>query len=919
MNGPVLASPSKQDWAQLLGQASEFNDELCRENCELNRELAVLRQKTKRLQEKQRRKAEGGHKAARAAMLLPKVMSHVRRALHGPSFAAPPPGCEGLAETVEDAVRGVLVKAAEAARGNIALASSDETAALVSEKIALKEFSMRQQERLQELEKTREELHNGTWAKRLSAAFQGTVAEASAGFFATLEPRSQHDADASKDDPVSDVACETALVEIGQQCEIVGRKGAIIRSTAELNSDKVATLPVNCRVLILEIGGEDNRRARIRAVPVEAGVNNLDSAVVSHNSSETPVKAERISDEALASTSDEPPHSPISQVSKDDGGHLETPAPANRPDQQALAAEISEGNIAGAIGWLSITTKDGKALLRPVANVGQSAQDPSLGKDGSEPVVPLTPPSAVKLPLIVPLTAAEILANPVVNANGTVTIGTEAWQLLRKERGQRERQTKAFQSQLESAQRELDQLAEIKKQLREQRALALQARRRGNELHEATKMAEEELLTFQLEKRELCHAAIACSDIQAEPGFADQRSPREKSVSQDGKASAPAEFDVSDSDNIGGKNPTVVEWKRLLSEREATAHDLSCTITRIEELERDLEDRHVEMQIAEKRRDRERNSLLTALRELRANQGSETGDTDEDEDPGSVDFAVQKRSTSGKSDGLQTAESSAAGLASVKSPARSEHEMKYLYRISELEDAVERVRRELDAVQCRVSALNESAVVRGAALRHATCSSKPEVSEFPPSMPAGLSGVRYDALNVSRTGRRDLDGLMEMLDRLYVENFALRARVAASAPLQQSTSSASNALSPATSGAGSMVDLTKFVVSRNSGGGALADDTDSETDQGAPGCPRMPLQPLAPLVEGGRPALSTPPDENHACRRTTFPLDPKPSTQLPPQEIIDSCRPPPRDSADSSSPRSRLLSGLDFKSLSVVE
>merc|ERR1719507_1278947 len=59
-----------------------------------------------------------------------------------------------------------------------------------------------------------------------------------------------------------------------------------------------------------------------------------------------------------------------------------------------------------------------------------------------------------------------------------------------------------------------------------------------------------------------------------------------------------------------------VEWQRLLSERETTATELGVTLERIEQMEAILEDQRIELQITERRRERERRSLLTALREL---------------------------------------------------------------------------------------------------------------------------------------------------------------------------------------------------------------------------------------------------------------------------------------------------------------
>lgn len=170
----VRPSPSRSDWSQLLEQASDFNDELCRENCELHREVSVLRQRQLEREAVLAGTPGGGRPASRsvrAASLVPRVTSHIRRALGDFQVA----GARELHTAIEEAVQQALA----AARGE-ALASSEETAALVSEKVALKEFSVRQQERLLELELAKEKLSGmaaGHWAARITSAFQGTMTE----------------------------------------------------------------------------------------------------------------------------------------------------------------------------------------------------------------------------------------------------------------------------------------------------------------------------------------------------------------------------------------------------------------------------------------------------------------------------------------------------------------------------------------------------------------------------------------------------------------------------------------------------------------------------------------------------------------------------------------------------------------------
>ncbi|CAE8686197.1 unnamed protein product, partial [Polarella glacialis] len=258
--------------------ASDLNDELCRESCELHREVSVLRQL--QLQRRSASSAKGSatdsplslKRAARAAVLLPRVMSHVRRAVR--QVVVPPSAAaEGLPSAIEEAVRRVVVSMAEVARAEAAPASSEETAALVSEKVALKEFSLRQQERLLELELAREKLSfsmQGLWGSRLTSAFQGTLgAEPSSS--STAPPPSKpvsggQTASSVNQQAVPVVPLQQTIISSGDVCEVVGRKGAIIRETLSLESDEVATIPTGSYVRVLEVGTGESRRARVQVL-----------------------------------------------------------------------------------------------------------------------------------------------------------------------------------------------------------------------------------------------------------------------------------------------------------------------------------------------------------------------------------------------------------------------------------------------------------------------------------------------------------------------------------------------------------------------------------------------------------------------------------------------------------------------------
>ncbi|CAE8584367.1 unnamed protein product, partial [Polarella glacialis] len=307
----------------------------------------------------------------------------------------------------------------------------------------------------------------------------------------------------------------------------------------------------------------------------------------------------------------------------------------------------------------------------------------------------------------------------------TVTVSTDAWLALRHERTQRERQIRALQLQVEAAQQELQQLAEVRLALKEQRALALEVRRRGSELQEAARMAAEELATLRAE-------APAVEALSSRPSQVEEE---EEVTAVTSDADPPVlELQVEDEGSAAAR----VEWQRLLSERETTARELGLTLQKVEEKEQDLEDRRIELQIAERRRERERRSLLTALREmggLGVSGGVEPvpmSGQDGDEARGVLGWSPSSSSSapdwpsspSVARSGLERSPQVSGGASQQSSLAKEqERERQYLQRISELEEAASELREQLDAVQSRVAGLNRRALTRGEALRYATATS----------------------------------------------------------------------------------------------------------------------------------------------------------------------------------------------------
>ncbi|CAK0866707.1 unnamed protein product, partial [Prorocentrum cordatum] len=215
---------------------------------------------------------------------------------------------------------------------------------------------------------------------------------------------------------------------------------------------------------------------------------------------------------------------------------------------------------------------------------------------------------------------------PAAPPSSTVTVSTDAWLNLRKERNERERHIKVLQAQVNTAQQELAELARVRAKLREQRQLALEARCRGKEMHEAARMAEEEMHTLRLEAHEAAEeerAAEAAREEAAQAAAAareaEEAAERERAaaVAADSAAQAEAEAERARS----------IEWQRLLSERETTARELGATLQQIEELELTLEEPADRLAVGREEAGEglERRSLLDALRELRGGAEPEGG------------------------------------------------------------------------------------------------------------------------------------------------------------------------------------------------------------------------------------------------------------------------------------------------------
>mmetsp|Transcript_76940 Transcript_76940/g.213789 ORF Transcript_76940/g.213789 Transcript_76940/m.213789 type:complete len:989 (-) Transcript_76940:72-3038(-) len=966
--GSQWGGSSQDPFAQLFEQAKDLNNELCRENCELRREAAMLRQRRAPPPNPTAApQMEGVARAQRVAGVLPRVMSQVRCALQ---VVGPPPqpiadDLEMLA-AIEDAVRHVLVEAADAARAEVALASNEETAALVSEKVALKELSLRNKERLLELGLAKDKASGhapGHWASRISHALSGSKGESPIAAMSTPPAF-------CAERPLPPQPLQ--VLSVGDLCEVVGRNGAILRRSEDLDGAKVDTIPPGSRVRILEFGAAGSRRARVVALaaPPEEGV---------------------------VGDISEPPSGWLSVTTKDGKElirpilvHDPSPAAGALADSGAGAADVASG--ANGIGAADCSESDAaggddapapgafleaspldRPALAPGASSEQVAQSRVLRHartEGDMPSGHSHVPTAEEdgCQTSTPAVSASLTTFSRQSSSGfeqgprpksamtvsTVTVSTDAWLALRNDRNLRERQIKDLEERVGSARYELGQLNEVRAHLREQRSLALSARWRGNEHQESARMAYEELLVLRADIAESRGCLPAAAGNARLDASATGRGGAEARDNADAAGTATAPADVADAsvtkvagDSITGDVPRhhSVEWRRLLSERETTARELARILERTEELEGLVEERRIEMQVAEKRRQRERRSLLTALRELGADDMVINGSDDEasedvagdrglEEAVGKSDgdghslprgAAVANRENGVKASRLQGAKSHMSSPKTGLTPtAREQH---YLQRISELEETVGHLRNQLEALQVREATLNRSAVVRGGALRYATT--------LAGATAAAEDGDPASAVAERRRGERsEMESLVRLLEGLFVENFALgggsagaraptgRSRlVDAAAATPPSVASVDGAAtSPDESG---FMDLDRFVIDEDAASDdegvidltgeagthdalAIAQDDDLQASRVA----------LLPLLEPGHHAPVLQAATGSAALGA--PRASEPGGGLFPRstEAKRSRSPSP---VPSETPRTRLLRSFDFGKLSVKE
>eukprot|EP00913_Durusdinium_trenchii_P011948 g11223.t1 len=532
-------------YAQLLEQASDLNDELCRENCELRREVSDLRQ---RQLQRMKRDAEGS-RSAKVRKIMPQAMSNIRSALRDLDLEDAP-SIEGLPSLLEEAANRVFASMAELQESNAAMASGEETAALIAEKVALKETGQIEIEALRL-----------DW-ELLGVLYPPATTSLGAG--------------ACEGKADGDILQLGFAFDVGDECEVVGKKGAILRETEDLQSALVATVPPYGHVRIVQVAATQARRALVEVI---------------------------------------------------DSPEVE-PAPAG-----GCA-------VPGAMGWLSVSTKDGKPLLRP-ENKSEALPAPEVSEEAPRTDVEMEkPPEVEKIENEgEPGEPSQELESEQVEENVGEVLNTEM-DLQLVPSAQRERQIKAMQAQVDSARMQLEQLDEVKAKLREYRSAALEARQRGQEFLEGLHMATE-----------------------------DRPVPTEE---EPGAEVIPETEEPIALPEDSGVDEETVEWRRLLSERETTARELASTLRQVEEMEKEVEDKRIELDIAQRR-------------------GHPSGQKGRDEVgcPWSHVFARMIRHFK----------------------CGQDKERQYLQRISELEESVLKLQEQIDTVQARIALLNQQALL----------------------------------------------------------------------------------------------------------------------------------------------------------------------------------------------------------------
>lgn len=612
------------DWESALRQQNSANDELCSENGRLRVEAERLRAEDRAEAASAPATAALAAKAVAEALSTPESLeeeilqlvlgaaSEVLAAwpptlaiqasleedqdeeLTDGSFISVADGLEAWRAEVAHLVEAAMKEACKDVQAGPAageLMPAEEMAVLVGEKIALRELVERQQERVEALEM---ELHNmgaavpsplggglvGGAALSLAAAARGLggLSEVPGGALSAGRELwgMLHEKPKAR------------IAEPGCEYEVVGSKGAIVRTGESLRTDKLMELAPGTRIRVVSLSDKHPRRVEIVAVsvarplPENAATNDRTPAEVAgphevavpSSQSLAAGGADAEADDGYAADSDGEGSGPASgtevAVTAVEEASPQPPPAAAAPGPVTTAAVAPP-----VIGWISAATKDGTLIIRAVPHDG--------------------------LP-----TTEEV---------NEVTLSTAEWDALHQDREASLRCVEALSVKLNEIGCELLQSFEMRTVLHELQLGVERAREREARMREVAAVACEDLLS----RRWARWPAVAAGAWEPRTACQQrrwcQRSPCERAVFQEsaqdycGVAKPPSEVN-----NTAAALQDICGVAKLISELNTTAAALQVAKARLGSLEREAEELLAERECIEAGDKGELSGLRSRLR-----------------------------------------------------------------------------------------------------------------------------------------------------------------------------------------------------------------------------------------------------------------------------------------------------------------
>jgi len=581
---------------------------------------------------------------------------------------------ESLVRGLDEAIRAAVQEEAEHSTPMVSLTPAEETAALVGEKIALRELVEQQLEQIRLLEKEfagpepgpgsptvvaggqLADTLSGTALRRLSDAGGQLSAGLSTGLSAVLAPPPK--------------AAKVAVV--GAEYEVIGRSGAIVRKEESLQSARVANLQPGHRVRVVAVSESNPRRVEIVSImPVSASASSREPPA------QPQVVPAPIGDEVGGAPALTPPGeqacAPAEPASACGDGASPAIVVQGTAAQDAGGEQQDEGGTGGPaafhaplpvpiVGWISACSKDSRMLIRLVnpehgpggASGGGAGADHDGGEEGSEEVT-------------------------------NVTLSTMEWDCLHQDAENSARRVEALAAELNGLGVGLLHSFEMRSVLGELQLGVGRAQERATRMREAAALAQEELLQhrFEFSRRQQLGCRPGAAGVSKHLDAVDLPDSSLASAAKASPSGAGAASGCATSPG-GSEGLEAVDWDRLISERETTAAALSAALQRLACLEREDEELQRERDIVEGRNSGELGGLRRALRRI-------------------------ARPT-------MAAVSRAMGASSSDAP-HSPSEALFQHRISDLRRTVEELKSEVFRMSQSEAALRRSVDARRAALK----------------------------------------------------------------------------------------------------------------------------------------------------------------------------------------------------------